>query len=122
MKTLLITTLLGLTLASTGCAARSAEMYRDDTRKLLESKQGAIQDCYNDVLKQERTAGGKVVVRFTVKSDTGVIADAKVDKAQSTGSKGLGQCIVKAIEGLTLDPADERDGDATFTWEFQAQG
>jgi outer membrane biosynthesis protein TonB len=119
MKTLLTLTLLGVTLAATGCAARSAEMYRDETRKLLETKQGAIQACYDEALKASPTAIGKVVVRFTVKSDTGVISDAKVLKKQSTASDALGACVVKAIEGLKLDPPDERDGDATFSWEFQ---
>jgi hypothetical protein len=26
-----------------------------------------------------------------------------------------------SLKGLTLDPPDERDGEATFTWEFQAK-
>lgn len=121
MKSLLTITLLVLSFAVTGCAARSAEMYRDDTRTLLDQKTSAMSDCYNTELQSDRTAVGKVVVRFKVEADSGKIVDAKVDETQSSGSKALGHCVVTAIEGLVLDPPDERDGDATFTWEFQAK-
>ena len=122
MKTLFTTALFAFACASiTGCAARSAEMYRDDTRKLLETKNDAIRACYDAELQKDRTALGKVVVRFKVSSDDGAITDAKVDEAQSSGTKSLGECVVKAIDGLKLDQPDERDGDATFTWEFKAK-
>lgn len=121
MKSLLTPTLFILSLSVVGCAARSAEMYRDDTRKLLETKSSAVSDCYNTELQKDRTAVGKVVVRFKVEADSGKIVDAKVDETQSSGSKALGHCVVSAIEGLILDPPDEREGDATFTWEFQAK-
>jgi outer membrane biosynthesis protein TonB len=122
MKTLITITLFTLACATLGgCAARNAEMYRDDTRKLLETKTGSIRDCYNAELKKDRTATAKVVVRFKVSSDTGKITNAKVDETQTTGTKTLGACVVKAIEGLKLDPKDAREGDATFTWEFQAK-
>ena len=29
--------------------------------------------------------------------------------------------LMEALKGLTLDPADERDGEATFTWDFQTK-
>ncbi len=110
---------LALACGLAGCAARNAEMYRTDTRQLIETRTGAIQDCYNAELQKQSTAAGKVVVRFKVQNDTGKIVDAKVDAAQSSGSAALGECVVKAIDGLQLDPPDRRDGDATFSWEFQ---
>ncbi|HEX7480281.1 MAG TPA: AgmX/PglI C-terminal domain-containing protein [Polyangiales bacterium] len=122
MRTLLNTALVTLALGFVGCAARDAEMYRTDTRALLETKNGAISACYNAELKADRKAAGKVVVRFTVQNDTGKIVDAKVDETQSKASPALGKCVVDAINGLTLDPADKRDGDATFSWEFEPQG
>ncbi len=121
LNTVVLTVAFG-SVALVGCAARDAEMYRTDTRALLETKSGAIQACYNNELKADRKATGKVVVRFKVQNDTGKIVDAKVDDKQSKGSPALGKCVVDAINGLTLDPADKRDGDATFTWEFEAQG
>jgi hypothetical protein len=119
MKTLALFILATLTVGITGCAARSAEMYRDDTRKVLATKKAAITECYDRVLQDKRDASGKVVVRFKVEADSGKITDAKVDKDRSDAPKALGKCIVAAIEGLTLDPGDEREGDATFTWTFE---
>ncbi len=101
-----------------GCAVRDATMYRDDTRKLLERRSSQLRDCYDAELQKDREAGGKVVVSFTVQKDTGVLVDPKVDDLQSTPNRTLRKCVVEALGGLTLDPPDERDGAATFTWEF----
>ena len=100
------------------CAARNAEMYRDDTRKLLEKKNAEIHQCYNEVLKTDPTASGTVVVKFTVQSDTGKIVDAEIDPQRSGAPPALGVCIQQAITALTLDPPDGNDGQATFVYEF----
>jgi outer membrane biosynthesis protein TonB len=110
-----------LCLAAAACAVRDGAMYRDDTRKLLENKQPELRQCYDAELQKDPKAGGKVVVRFTVQKDTGVIVDPKIDDLQSTPNRTLRRCVMDSLKGLTLEPPDERDGDATFTWEFQAK-
>ena len=105
--------------ALTGCAVRNAEMYRDDTRKLLETKQTGLSACYDAELQSHPDAVGKVIVRFTVENDTGKIVDPKIDDLESTPNRTLRGCVLDALKGLVLDPADERNGDATFVWEFQ---
>jgi len=115
-----ITILTSLTLGLlAGCAVRDAAMYRDDTRKLLEAKEPVLRQCYDAELQKDPKAGGKVIVSFTVKKDTGVLSDPKLDDLQSTPNRELRRCVMDALKGLTLDPADERDGEATFTWEFR---
>ena len=111
------------TAASSGCTfiARSAEDYKAVTRELVDTKSGAITDCYDAALKTDEGATGKVVVNFTVEKKTGVITNPTVDES-STAPAELGQCVVRAVDGLTLDPPDQRDGVATFTWEFVANG
>ncbi|HKU41705.1 MAG TPA: AgmX/PglI C-terminal domain-containing protein [Polyangiales bacterium] len=108
--------------ALAGCAVRDATMYRDDTRKLLETKTSELTQCYDAELQKDPNTGGKVIVTFKVQKDTGNVVDAKVDDLQSTPNRTLRKCVVDALKGLTLEPADERDGDATFTWEFKAKG
>lgn len=117
MKTLLPFT--ALFLASTACQfhARSPEDYASVTRALLETRSEQIQSCYDGVLKSNKDAAGTVVVHFTVKEETGAVTGAEV-MPESTAAPELGQCIVSALEGLQLDPPDERQGDATFVWEF----
>jgi hypothetical protein len=105
--------------ALSACAVRNAEMYRDDTRKLLESKQTGLQACYDAELQSHPDATGKVIVRFTIEDDTGKVVDPKIDDLQSTPNRTLRGCVLDALKGLVLDPADERSGDATFVWEFQ---
>ena len=116
------TILLGLVVASAGCSyhARDADSYRKATRELLESRSGDIQGCYDAELKKAPGTAGTVVVRFTVKAETGAIVNAQFDEVASSAPASLGQCVVTALDGLALDPPDARDGDATFQWSFEA--
>jgi hypothetical protein len=58
-------------------------------------------------------------VQFIVQKATGVIADPRVDPTRSSAPPALGQCVVKAIDGLALAPPDRNEGRATFTYEFK---
>jgi outer membrane biosynthesis protein TonB len=121
MKIAILTCTVITTILLAGCAVRDAAMYRDDTRKLLEAKEPVLRQCYDAELQKDPKASGKVIVSFTVKKDTGVLDDPKLDDLQSTPNRELRRCVMDALKGLTLDPADERDGEATFTWDFQTK-
>ena len=124
MKKILMPFSLVLLAAATGCsfAARSPEMYRDDTAALLETKNAEIRACYDQQLQANQTAAGTVRVQFMVQKDTGMIVDPQVDAAGTTAPAEVSTCVVNAINGLTLTPPDQNDGQATFTWEFVAGG
>lgn len=110
-------------IAATGCSImmRDPEGYRTDTRTLLASKDAELQSCYNEVLKQDKTAAGTVSVKFTVQAETGAIVDPEIDAAGTTAPEPLGQCVLNAMNGLTIEPPDELDGIATFVYEFKAE-
>lgn len=114
--------LLSLSLGLVGCsfAARSPDMYRDDTRSVLETKNEQIKTCYDEVLKTNKDAQGKVTVKFTVAKDTGVFANVATDPAGTTAPAELSQCVLNALQGLALTPGDKSDGVATFVYEFTA--
>jgi hypothetical protein len=105
-----------------GCsfAARSPDMYRDDTQKLLDTRAGDIKACYDGILKTDSKAEGLVVVRFDVAEDTGQITKVALDDAKSTAPAPVRECVTKGLEGLVLKPGDARLGKATFSWEFKA--
>ena len=111
-----------LTIASlaVGCgfAARSPEMYRDDTKAVLDTKSNDIRACYDGVLKTTPGAAGRVTVKFDVENEQGKIVNVQVDKANTTAPPELADCVTKSIPGLGLTPPDARLGQATFTWEF----
>ena len=102
------------------CIARDAETYRADTRSLLETRTRAIKDCYDVALTTDPKLDGQVVVTFKVEKKTGKIIDTAVDAARTKAPESLSKCIVEAVDGLTLDPVDQRDGMATFSWTFKA--
>ena len=117
-----IASLLVLSLAGCSFIARGEEDYKNDTRKVLSSKDSDIKACYDAQLASNPAQSGKVVVNFTVEKKTGKVTNVTADPAKSTAPEGLQKCVTDSIKGLTLKPEDRRDGDATFTWVFQGAG
>ena len=119
---IVVCALFALAALASGCSfhARDADSYRKATRAVLETRSADIKGCYDAELKKDPKVGGKVVVKFTVKKETGAIADVQVVEKKSDAPASLSQCVVNALSGLALEPPDERDGDAQFQWEFQA--
>ncbi|MFO0670865.1 MAG: AgmX/PglI C-terminal domain-containing protein [Polyangiaceae bacterium] len=111
-----------LAFAATACsfAARSPEMYRDDTGAALAKKNDDIRACYDGVLKGTPGAAGKVTVKFDVETETGKVANVTVDKAGSTAPDAVSECVTKAIAGVAIAPPDARKGEATWVYEFSA--
>jgi hypothetical protein len=106
--------------ALVGCGgkARSPDIYRADTQQLLDMHSTQLRGCYNEALATNATLAGTVKVHFVVAKKTGAITDVKLDPA-STAPEPIGRCVLQALEGLTLSPADRRDGRATFEYAFQ---
>jgi hypothetical protein len=104
-----------------GCsfAARDANMYAKDTQAVLETRSGDIKKCYDEALKTDAKAAGQVTITFTVRVETGNLDELKVDPARSTAPEALSNCVVNSLQGLKLQPADQAEGLATFTWDFQ---
>ena len=114
-KNIAAASLLAVAALTTCCGLRSAEYYRDDVQKVLESKTGDIKTCYDRALEGDKKLAGPVTVRFTVAEDTGKIQNPVV---QGEANPALQECVVRNIEGLELQPPDVNPGDGTFTWEF----
>lgn len=105
--------------AACGGTARGLEAYRDDTSKLLETRNAQLQSCYSDALKTDAKLSGTVTVQFVVEKKTGTVTQPSVDQSKSTAPPVLGDCVVKAVDGLTLAPPDRNEGHATFVYEFK---
>ncbi|HMI83463.1 MAG TPA: AgmX/PglI C-terminal domain-containing protein [Polyangiaceae bacterium] len=101
-------------------AARSPEMYRDDTGRALATKQEEIRACYDGVLKGNPSAGGTVAVKFDVETESGKISHVTVDKTKTTAPDPVAECVMRSIDGLTLAPPDQRKGEGTWVYDFQA--
>lgn len=127
MKTTHSIPLAALILAGTGIlgcgfAARSPDMYRDDTKAVLESKNNDIKACYDGILKTTPGAGGKVTINFEVETEAGKIVNVVVDKANTTAPAPVQECVTKSLNGLALAPPDKRLGQATWVYDFAPKG
>ena len=110
-------------LCSVGCTfiARDAEGYRTDTRELLDTRSPDIKDCYDVALQTDESVGGTVVINFTVEKKTGKVLNPMLDEGKTDAPPELSQCVLSAIDGMQLDPPDQREGQATFSWNFKAE-
>ncbi len=109
-----------LAVGSIACSfiARPPEQYRDDTRAVLEAAGDNLKACYDGVIQADKNAKGTVTVLFTVEPETGAIKAARVDAAKSTAPAPVQDCVLQTLDGLKLDPPDAREGQATFSYEF----
>lgn len=106
--------------ALAGCGSlRTVDAYRADTTKLLASRSAQLQRCYGEALGADGKAAGTVTVQFVVEGGSGAISRPTVDPAHSAAPPALGRCVVKAIDGLVLAPADSQEARATFVYEFK---
>jgi hypothetical protein len=114
-------TLLSLLAVTTACSfiARGEDQYRSDTRNVLEQRTSEVRACYDNALAQNPAQSGTVVVNFTVEKKTGKLTNVAVDPNQTTAPDSLSNCVVNAVDGLTLTPEDRRDGLAEFRWVFR---
>ena len=112
---------VGLLAATSACTfyARGPEQYRDDTQVVLETRGDQIKECYDVALTTNDTVKGDVVVNFTVEKKTGKFMSMQLDETKTTAPKELADCIINSIDGLMLEPQDQRDGLATFTWSLK---
>jgi hypothetical protein len=118
-----ITTLFTISLLASalGCTfmARDTATYESDTSKLLDTRADELQACYDKQLAFNPSLAGKLTITFTVEKKTGKLQQLAWDKNQTSVSEGLATCVVAALDGLVLDPVDQRDGQATFVYTFR---
>ena len=105
-----------------GCQfyARAPEDYSQETKELLVTQNGdEIKACYDKILENDKDAEGIVAVDFTVEAKTGKITDPKINEEKTTAPTELQKCVLDTMDGLALDPPDQREGVASFEYEFQ---
>jgi hypothetical protein len=108
-------------LAGSACSylARDTPTYERDTSALLDTRQQELEACYVAELARNPNIVGKLTVTFKVEKRTGKVIALDWDRNRSTVSDTLATCVTSALYGLTLDEADRRDGEATFTYAFR---
>jgi hypothetical protein len=97
---------------------RDQAAYRDATREVIAARSGQIKSCYDAVLAQQPALAGRVVVSFKVAAETGQVFDPAIDKAGTTAPPDLSQCVLRAMDGVALNPPDKKEAQATFSWNF----
>lgn len=117
--------LLSLVAMGAGCSfiARDTETYKNDNRSLLETRTSDVKACYDQALAADPNLKGEVAISYTLEKKTGRLTNITVLADQTTAPEQLQNCVMAALEGLTLDRPDQRDGIVqSFTWSFQGQG
>jgi hypothetical protein len=105
-------------LCSCSYYARGPVDYRSAVRKVLEQKQPDVEACYKQSYDKDNSVQGRVAVSFEVEPKTGKLVKPSVVPAGTTANETLQKCVLLSLDGLVLDPPDQRTGAATFTWDF----
>jgi len=87
---------------------------------VLSTKSAELNTCYDNAVKTEPAAAGKVTVLFTVEKKTGKISNVTADPARTTAPQSLVTCVVTAINGLVLNPGDQRDRQCNVRIRFRS--
>jgi len=119
IRTLVLGTLLTVSLSACSFHARGADDYRSVTRSLMQTRSGQLQSCYEQEIARDPASGGDVAVDFQVEAKTGKVLSPKVAAPDTTASEPLQRCVVTALDGLVLDPPDQRTAQARFVWSFE---
>ena len=103
-----------------GCSfyARGPDAYRTAVRGLLDTKRPEVEACYKSSYEADKSARGTVVAKFDVEAKSGKVVHPTIVPEGTTANDALKQCVLSSLQGLTLQPPDQRKGEATFTWEF----
>lgn len=120
MKIYSLSSLVLVSALSLGCsfAARNPKSYSEDVESVISARKKEIKKCYDALLDKDEKAGGIVAVKFKVEAKSGEIKDVKVDEKKTTASKEVAACLVDNMGGLKIDPPDQREGHASFQFEF----
>jgi hypothetical protein len=111
---------LVIVIAVAGCGGtkRNTQQYRTDSERVLETRHAQIESCYQKVLEADPKAQGTLTVNFTVERKTGVFKNATIDAGKSNAPEALVNCVMGALAGLTLLPADKNEGRGTFVYKL----
>lgn len=105
-----------------GCAGqlRKPDEYRDDVAAVLATRAERVKACWDAELVRNPAAYGRVVLGFRVAKKTGAFERIDPIRERTTASDTVTMCVVAAVSGLTIEPPDVREADATFEWSFRA--
>src|SRR5690606_36531179 len=86
----------------------------------IRRRQAAIQSCYERELRRNNSAGGRIVVNFTVtaRGSRGAVSQARAVVDDVGG--GVGQCVANEIKNLRGLPAPD-GGDVIINMPFVFQ-
>jgi hypothetical protein len=107
------------TLSACQFYARSPDEYSAETSKLLQTKEAELKSCYDELLEKDSELKGTVSVDFTVEAKSGTIKDPTINKDKTTAPESLQKCVLDVMDGLKLDPPDQREGKASWAYNFK---
>ncbi len=80
----------------------------------VRERMGAIRNCYNQELRVDPTAGGRLEVSFAVQM-TGEVNEVRIAE-DTVGSPRMAECVVRVFRGMRRFTPGPSDGVARFTY------
>ncbi len=102
---LLLTLVLALV---AGCASKpplTSRLSKEEVATVVASHRDEIKSCYQELLKENPNASGKVVLHFVVDPD-GKVAEASI-KDRTIASEDLGSCVLTRFRNWEFPKAGQ---------------
>jgi hypothetical protein len=85
-----------------------AVLDKDYIRKVVKEQViELVQECYNSVLVDDPTVGGKIVLNFTITGDEsvgGVVEAVEIAEGTTLLDPEMGECVAESMASATFDP------------------
>ncbi|MFP2931551.1 TonB family protein, partial [Pyxidicoccus sp. 3LG] len=98
----------------------SSDVDRNALARYVRSRLKSIQACYEKELKRNPNLKGKVVVRFTIKTN-GRVGDFEIEE-NTLGNEAVGSCIRTTIRGWTFPFKPDSDTGVSYPFVFSPAG
>ncbi|MCP3138535.1 TonB family protein [Pyxidicoccus xibeiensis] len=98
----------------------SSDVDRNALARYVRSRLKSIQSCYEKELKRNPNLKGKVVVRFTIKTN-GRVGDFEIEE-NTLGNEAVGSCIRTTIRGWTFPFKPDSDTGVSYPFVFSPAG
>jgi outer membrane protein OmpA-like peptidoglycan-associated protein len=98
-------------------ARRAARFSQRDVIAMISSRRDAIQSCYDDDLRAQRTLRGRLAIAMTVATSGETVNVRVVEDELTPRAPSLNACVLRLIDDFRFEPAPFGDS-VSFTFPF----
>lgn len=114
---ILLTLLVLLTLAATGCSRGNKTALQADINKQLYARQPALSTCYKAALQRDKATRGTMTLGFNIPAESVQVGVVRVVNSEISDQQ-MQQCVLSKAQELKLSQPFFRPVEVTYPVSF----